>query len=151
MAFKNLFGSNKLQSYVFDMFTYSTVRSASVQSTYVGIVYRIVQLILLVYIVGWELYRNKGYQSFDTVSSVVTTKVKGLGYVPINQTFNRKKNHSDPNYYQNLFALNPDVQYKIFDTADYIIPPNEYNSIFIMTNFIETQQSQGFCDEVSHV
>jgi hypothetical protein len=36
----------------------------------------------------------------------------------------------------------------IFFFIDYIIPANEYNSIFIMTNFIETQQSQGFCDEV---
>ena len=150
MAGKVSLTSSKLHTYIFEMFTYSTVRSASIQSTYVGIVYRIVQLILLVYIVGWELYRNKGYQSFDTVSSVVTTKVKGLGYVAINQTHDRASNRSNPDYYPDLFALKPEVQYKIYDTADYIIPPNEYNSIFIMTNFIETQQSQGFCDEVSH-
>jgi hypothetical protein len=31
---------------------------------------------------------------------------------------------------------------------DYIIPPSEYNSIFIMTNYIETEQKQGVCDEV---
>ncbi len=31
---------------------------------------------------------------------------------------------------------------------DYIIPANEYKCIFIMTNFIKTEQSQGFCDEV---
>jgi hypothetical protein len=43
---------------------------------------------------------------------------------------------------------------KIFDlsivkfVSDYIIPPNEYNSIFIMTNYIETIQTQGDCDEV---
>lgn len=147
MAGKVSLTSSKLHTYIFEMFTYSTVRSASIQSTYVGIVYRIVQLILLVYIVGWELYRNKGYQSFDTVSSVVTTKVKGLGYVAINQTHDRASNRSNPDYYPDLFALKPEVQYKIYDTADYIIPPNEYNSIFIMTNFIETQQSQGFCDE----
>ena len=33
---------------------------------------------------------------------------------------------------------------------DYVIPPNEYNSIFIMTNFIETIQTPGNCDEVIH-
>ena len=33
--------------------------------------------------------------------------------------------------------------------SDYIIPPNEYNSIFIMTNYIETIQTQGDCDEVN--
>lgn len=31
---------------------------------------------------------------------------------------------------------------------DYVVPPNEYNSIFIMTNFIETYQTQGTCPEV---
>ncbi len=30
----------------------------------------------------------------------------------------------------------------------FIIPPNEYNSIFVMTNYIETDQRQGKCDEV---
>lgn len=33
------------------------------------------------------------------------------------------------------------------DTADYVIPPNEFNSIFIMTNFIRTDQIQSECDE----
>jgi len=36
---------------------------------------------------------------------------------------------------------------KLF-SQDYIIPPNEFSSIFIMTNFLKTEQSQGFCDEV---
>jgi len=99
------------------MFTYSTVRSASIQSTNVGIVYRIVQVILLAYIIGWELYRNKGYQSFDTVSSVVTTKVKGLGYVAINKTRDINLNPNDPDYYEKIFSLDPQVEYKIYDTA----------------------------------
>ena len=29
---------------------------------------------------SWELYLNKGYQTFGPISSVVTTKVKGYGY-----------------------------------------------------------------------
>ena len=120
----------------------------------------------------WDLYIQRGYQSSDTVSSVVTTKVKGLGYVPINQTRSRFKMEDYKNvtdYYMDLYETRSDVSYKIFDTAgngcanknwnerffiglfvslDYIIPPNEYNSIFIMTNFIRTQQSQDVCDEV---
>ncbi len=30
----------------------------------------------------------------------------------------------------------------------FVIPPNEYNSIFVMTNYIETYQREGKCDEV---
>lgn len=45
--------------------------------------------------------------------------------------------------------LSKGAKYRVFDTSDYIIPANEYNSIFIMTNFIETIQSPGLCHEVS--
>ena len=39
------------------------------------------------------------------------------------------------------------------DNLDYLyyefrLPPNEYNSIFIMTNYIETIQTEAECDEV---
>jgi hypothetical protein len=40
-------------------------------------------------------------------------------------------------------------KFRIFDTPDYIIPPNEFNSIFLMTKFIETIQTQSLCGEVS--
>jgi hypothetical protein len=85
---------------------------------------------LIVSLKSWELVLKKGYQASDQVSSTVTTKVKGLGY--LNNTIN----------------LN-DHKYNIYDTSDYVIPPNEYNSIFVMTNFIETQQSRGICEEVN--
>jgi len=54
---------------------------------------------------------------------------------------------NDPNYLEELYQLNKSIEYKIIDTADYVIPPNEYNSIFIMSNFIRTDQIQGMCDE----
>ena len=71
------------------------------------------------------------------MTSTVSTKVKGLGYVDLN---NRKSN-------SNQFRSKNNFQ--VFDTPDYVIPPNEYNAIFIMTNYIETVQSQGYCDAVS--
>ncbi len=40
---------------------------------------------------------------------------------------------------------------RIFDTTEYVIPPNEYNSIFVMTNFIETEQIPGTCEEVRNL
>ncbi len=66
----------------------------------------------------------------------------------LNNTLNNI-DKNDPNYYNKRLELNFDNKYKVFDTADYIVPPNEYNSIFIMTNFIETFQNKGLCPEVN--
>lgn len=98
-------------------------------------------------VVRWDLFHKKGYQEFDTVSSVVTTKVKGQGFVPVNATIDRSVTFKDPQYLKKVLELNPNKTYKILDTADYIVPPNEYNSIFIMSNYIQTVQTQGVCDE----
>lgn len=65
----------------------------------------------------WELFYKKGYQAFDQVSSVVTTKVKGQGFVPINATRDKSLNKNDPFYYDKLYALDPNKTYKILDTA----------------------------------
>lgn len=128
--------------------SYSTERSATIQSLKVGIVYRLAQILLLSYIIGWELLHNKGYQVFDHVSSSATTKVKGQGFLPINSTKHFQMNRNDSNYYEKLFSFDPNVSYHMLDTADYVIPPNEYNSVFIMTNFIKTEQKQDVCEEV---
>lgn len=60
---------SKLHDCVYDLFTYSTVRSATIQSLRVGIVYRCVQLAILAYIIFLELIYNKGYQIHETVCS----------------------------------------------------------------------------------
>lgn len=140
---------NKCKNRFLGFFVYSTVRSATIKSHRVGIVYRLAQFVLLIYIIGWELIYKKEYQAFDSVSSSVTTKVKGQGFVPINATINRSLNKNDPFYYQKMFEFDSNKTYRLLDTADYVVPPNEYNSIFIMSNFIETIQTQGRCDEVN--
>lgn len=94
------------------------------------------------------MIHNKGYQTFDTVSSVVTTKVKGQGFVPVNGILDKSKIVDELHFYESLFELQPNVSYSMLDTADYIIPPNEFNSVFIMTNFLKTDQIRGSCDEV---
>ncbi|CAF5049034.1 unnamed protein product, partial [Rotaria sp. Silwood1] len=59
-----------------------------------------------------------------TITSSVALKVKGIGYV------NTSENKT-----------------LIIDGADYIIPPLENNAIFIMTNFIQTDQTRSTCAE----
>jgi hypothetical protein len=126
------------------LFNYNTERSASIKSLRVGIVYRLTQIAILVYIIGYELIYSKGYQSFDEVSSVITSKVKGEGYVAIKssqyQDYYKRMNKTDTNFYEKLFKINKKLSYRIFDTADYVVPAIEFNSIFIMTNFLELQQ-----------
>jgi hypothetical protein len=38
-------------------------------------------------------------------------------------------------------------KYKIYDPTDLVNPANEYGSIFIMTNFLQTEQQQDLCEE----
>ena len=85
----------------------------------------------------------------ETVTSSVRTKVKGDGYFPID-AYDSKLNKSDPNYYKKLFEFNPDFKYRMIDAGDYVIPPNEYNSLFIMTKFIKTEQVLDFCKRVKY-
>ncbi|CAF0928527.1 unnamed protein product [Brachionus calyciflorus] len=125
------------------VFSYSTVREAKIHSLKVAILFRLFQLVIIGYIIGWSIIYNKGYQEFDQVSSTVTTKVKGLGYTYTDD------GDKEIRYLNGKLRIKTNTidDYRVFDTADYVIPPSEYNSIFVMTNFVETRQSQDLCDE----
>lgn len=86
---------------------------------------RLVQLAILAYVIGWVFVWEKGYQEMDSVVSSVTTKVKGVAVT-------------------NTTALG----FRVWDVADYVIPPQGENAVFIMTNLIITlNQTQGKCAE----
>jgi hypothetical protein len=72
---------------------------------------------LVLYLTSWELIRNKGYQHFDSALGVVTTKVKGQGFVPIKTKMSKFNKTHSLDYLKDLFTLKPDVNYKILDTA----------------------------------
>ena len=84
---------------------------------------------------SWEIINNKAYQTFESVTSSVRTKVKGEGFAPINAA-DRTLNKNDPDYYKKLFQFNPNYTYRIVDPGDYVIPPNEYNSYELSFLFI---------------
>ena len=46
--------------------TYTTARSAIIKDWKIGFLYRFIQLIIISYIVGYELIYSKGYQALDT-------------------------------------------------------------------------------------
>uniref|UniRef100_A0A672MCH7 P2X purinoceptor n=1 Tax=Sinocyclocheilus grahami TaxID=75366 RepID=A0A672MCH7_SINGR len=106
---------------------YSTPRILVVKSWKIGLIYRIYQYIVLVYILWYVAWRG-GHQDTDTVVSSVTSKVKGIALT-------------------NTSGLGEQV----WDVADYIVPPQEDDSFFLMTNMIITpNQTQSKCAEVRH-
>ncbi|XP_061459031.1 P2X purinoceptor 4 isoform X2 [Rhineura floridana] len=108
------------------LFEYDTPRIVLIRSRKVGLMNRLVQLAILAYVIGWVFVWEKGYQETDSVVSSVTTKVKGVTMT------NTSK-----------------LGLRIWDTADYVIPPQGENSVFIMTNMIITlNQTQGLCPEL---
>ncbi|OXB84941.1 UNVERIFIED_CONTAM: hypothetical protein H355_016063 [Colinus virginianus] len=108
------------------LFEYDTPRIVLIRSRKVGLINRFVQLAILAYVIGWVFVWEKGYQETDSVVSSVTTKVKGVTMT-------------------NTSTLGT----RIWDVADYVIPPQEKNAVFIMTNMIFTlNQSQGHCPEL---
>ena len=68
----------------------------------------------------WGLIYKKGYQFNEEVSGVVTTKVKGQGYVRANNQnvinfFNSNLSYLD---YENMYRFDPKAGgYRIFDTV----------------------------------
>ncbi len=86
---------------------------------------------------SWELYLNKGYQTFEDISSVITTKLKGYEHLNEKDVLQNEEN-------QLLLRKT-----RIIDTTEIVQPPLSYNSIFIMTNYIKTEQRRDVCDEAS--
>nr|ACO09192.1 P2X purinoceptor 4 [Osmerus mordax] len=110
-------------------FEYSTPQILVIRSTKVGTLNRIIQALVLGYVIGYVCVLKKGYQDTDGVLSSVTTKVKGVAVT----------NTSD-------------LGLRVWDVADYIIPPQEESSFFVLTNLIMTlNQTQSHCPELQNV
>ncbi|XP_051533549.1 P2X purinoceptor 4a isoform X2 [Myxocyprinus asiaticus] len=107
-------------------FDYSTSKILVIRSRKVGTLNRFTQALVIAYIIGYVCILKKGYQDTDTVLSSVTTKVKGVALTNTTELGER-----------------------IWDVADYIIPPQEHSSFFVMTNMIITpNQTQSKCAEI---
>ncbi|XP_041938938.1 P2X purinoceptor 4-like isoform X2 [Alosa sapidissima] len=81
-------------------FEYSTPKILRIRSKKVGAINRTIQLIVLIYVIGYVCYWKKGYQDTDSILSSVTTKVRGIAVINT-----------------------PDLGLRIWDVADYVIPP----------------------------
>nr|XP_021333881.1 purinergic receptor P2X4b isoform X1 [Danio rerio] len=108
------------------LFDHGTPVILVVSSKKVGFIFRLLQLCIIVYVAVYVCWYKRAYQERDSVISSVSTKVKG-------------------NILTNSSALGTHV----WDTSEYVIPPQGENSFFVLTNAIVTQgQTQGSCPEI---
>ncbi|XP_065891138.1 P2X purinoceptor 4-like [Dysidea avara] len=122
--------TSSLKTTVDAVLEYDTPKIVHIKNKTVGLVNRLVQLGIIVYIVVFAIYFSKGYAEFEDVVSTVTTKVEGFDYT------NGTGNFSNAGE-------------RVWDASDYIIPPQSPNSVFIMTNMWITNQTQGVCVDKS--
>ncbi len=80
--------ANNVKSAIHGYFTeYETPKFVLIHSFKFALLLRIMQIIILIYSIGYLLIYDKGYQKQDTaIISAVTLKAKGIGYV--NETQN---------------------------------------------------------------
>lgn len=118
------------------LFSYETPKIVHIRSRAVGVLSRLVQLAILGYIIGYVLVYKKGYQEFSDVESSATTKVKGIVYT----------NFSDDEFDPRI--LDRDLYRRVWDVADYVIPPSENGAVFVATDvLITSNQTQSECPE----
>ena len=126
-----------VQSGVARFFEYDTPRIVHIRSKRIGVLSRFVQLGIISYVIGYAMVYNKGYQERDKVVSAVTTKVKGI----IQTNFSEAELSNVPAEWRPLYR-------RVWDVADFVVPPEENKAVFIMTNLIITpNQTRSTCPE----
>ncbi|PAA81535.1 hypothetical protein BOX15_Mlig019017g3, partial [Macrostomum lignano] len=109
-------------------FEYRLQKVVVIRSVKFGLFYRSVQLSVIVYFLFYIIWHKKGYQVIETPEGGVVFKVKGLDFV------NR--------------SGDPDYGARVWDSADYIIPPIMNGAIFITTNArVTDKQAMSECPE----
>uniref|UniRef100_UPI00358DE7B5 P2X purinoceptor 5-like isoform X1 n=1 Tax=Myxine glutinosa TaxID=7769 RepID=UPI00358DE7B5 len=113
-----------------DCLDYETSKAVVIRDKVVGLVYRLLQLAIISYFLGWVFLTQKAYQSFEKVTeSSVISKVKGVEA-----------------------AASKSGQMRVWDVAEYVTPPQGGSSFCIVTNVLETpRQMLGTCAEKKKV
>uniref|UniRef100_A0AAQ6ILT6 P2X purinoceptor n=1 Tax=Anabas testudineus TaxID=64144 RepID=A0AAQ6ILT6_ANATE len=112
--------------FFFSLLNYKTEKYVIAENRRIGILFRLYQLAVLGYIIGWVFVVKKGYQEREeAIQTSVITKLKGVTLA----------NSSETGLY-------------LWSAEDYVIPPNGEQVFFVVTNYIETpNQRLGFCAE----
>lgn len=116
-------------------FDYDTPKMVQIKSWKAGAVNRLVQLLIILYAFGYVIIYQKGYQTTDKLLGSATSKLKGIG----STNFTRD---------DNIAVDNIEPYNRIWDVTDYVIPAQQSNGFFVMTNMVLTnKQKRGICPE----
>nr|XP_040036052.1 P2X purinoceptor 5 isoform X2 [Gasterosteus aculeatus aculeatus] len=108
------------------LLNYKTEKYVIAENRKIGILFRLYQLAVLGYIIGWVFVVKKGYQEREeALQTSVITKLKGVTLTNSSET-----------------------GLQLWGAEDYVVPPNGDQVFFVVTNYIETpNQRLGFCAE----
>ncbi|CAG6006349.1 unnamed protein product [Menidia menidia] len=111
-------------------FQYDTRKYVATQNLSLGLLHRLYQLSILLYIIIWVFFIKKGYQEVDSdLQSSIIIKMKGISMTNITET--------------GPWVWGPE---------DYVIPPQGEYVMFVVTSFEETpNQKLGHCAESPRV
>jgi len=98
---------------------YSSVRYVQVSDMRLGILFRVMQLSIIGYVIGYSIVLQKSYQRIDPVKGTSTIKIKGSGYM---------NNTGSP--------------IQVYDAQDIVMPPTMQGAFFVTTRFVETYQTR---------
>ncbi|XP_061608559.1 P2X purinoceptor 5 isoform X2 [Phyllopteryx taeniolatus] len=113
-------------TFFFSLLNYKTEKYVIAENRRIGILFRIYQLAVLGYIIGWVFVMRKGYQEREeAIQSSVITKLKGV-----------------------TLTNSSESGLRLWSAEDCVIPPSGEQVFFVVTNYIETpDQRLGFCAE----
>jgi len=124
---------NKLLNYVIE---YETPKVVTVHNVSIGLIRRGLQILVVLYVTLYQLWYAQGYQEFSTVESSTTTKVKGYSVSSLGEFA-----QAVPPHLQRMYE-------RVWDEADYVVPPAENGAFFVTTNVVITpNQTRGYCPE----
>ncbi|EDQ92249.1 uncharacterized protein MONBRDRAFT_31366 [Monosiga brevicollis MX1] len=136
MAASGFWGS--IQQGIYSMLEYDTLKTVHIRSKKVGLIFRLLQITILAYVVGYGIIYQKGYQEVDSAVSTVLTKVKGIAITCDNT---------------DISSMNDCVpgDLRVWDTPDYIKPAQENDAFFVVSNSIQTskqtQRAEGWDED----
>ncbi|XP_073696296.1 P2X purinoceptor 5 [Garra rufa] len=113
-------------NFFFSLLDYKTEKFVIAKNKKVGVLFRLFQLGVIGYLIGWVFIWKKGYQETEeAIQSSVITKIKGVDLTNSSQ-----------------FGL------QLWGAEDYVIPPQGDRVFFVVTNYVVTpNQRLGYCPE----
>ncbi|XP_033102381.1 P2X purinoceptor 4-like isoform X2 [Anneissia japonica] len=120
---------------------YDTPKMVHINSWKAGATNRLIQLGIITYVVGYVIVWNHGYQDIEMVEGTATAKVKGTSFTNITNAPDLA-----------IPVEKTDPYNRVWDVSDYVIPPQQTDAFFIMSNMVITpDQTQNYCPELPEI